>query len=276
MARTLFNLTILAFFLFAPGIIRADTIVTAPARKVFLAGVEYRVAVKSVFDIEDFSAGDIYKQGYVEAWETKSGKTIWEKKIADNSADQKNDIYITGMVIRDDKLVVIDKNDTEYIIEPKTGEITYVAKKETRKEFYPNGQSRSEIPYRYGKINGTVKIYYENGQVMRIVPYKDGKKSGTAQNYLPNGELNRNESYDNDKLHGRVEDYHNGKLMVETPYRNGKKQGIKKYYDWQGILQEEIPYKNDEIDGIRKFYDSDGVARKIIYRNGQCLNNGSS
>jgi len=33
------------------------------------------------------------------------------------------------------------------------------------KEYYPNGQLHSEIPYHQGQLHGVVKYWYENGQL---------------------------------------------------------------------------------------------------------------
>ena len=61
-------------------------------------------------------------------------------------------------------------------------------KTEIKKEYYNNGNVRSETLYVNGKI-GVKKYYFENGDVMLEIPYKNGKRSGLSKRYYPNGNI---------------------------------------------------------------------------------------
>lgn len=67
--------------------------------------------------------------------------------------------------------------------------ITYSnAEIEVKKEYYPNGQLRSEIPYKKGREDGIMRRYYPDGSLQLDVSYRDGKKEGAWKEYFPSYE----------------------------------------------------------------------------------------
>ena len=44
------------------------------------------------------------------------------------------------------------------------------------KEWYENGQKKSEVTFKDGKINGLVTYWYENGEKKSEGTYKNGRK----------------------------------------------------------------------------------------------------
>ena len=53
-----------------------------------------------------------------------------------------------------------------------------------KKEYYPNGKLKTEIPYKDDKINGIAKTYYESGELQAVIFSKDGKKKWNCKKIL--------------------------------------------------------------------------------------------
>jgi hypothetical protein len=97
---------------------------------------------------------------------------------------------------------------------------------ETRKEYYPNGNLKSEMNIVNDKMEGLEKNYTENGQLWLEKNYINGKAEGLAKYYYDNGQLRIEINYKNDKQEGLQKDYFmNGNLQYEANYKNGKREG---------------------------------------------------
>jgi len=62
------------------------------------------------------------KMGYVEAWDIKTGKKLWEKKVYDVKIDPYMEadvqwVFITNLSIKDGKLIVVNENGNRYEID---------------------------------------------------------------------------------------------------------------------------------------------------------------
>ena len=105
----------------------------------------------------------------------------------------------------------------------------YVNGKEdgVQKDWYDDGQLRSESNYKDGKSEGVQKWWYENGQLEFEGNYKDGKKHG-KETWWNNGQVVKEENYKDGKLDGKYTEwygYENGQIKTETNYKNGKGDG---------------------------------------------------
>lgn len=108
-----------------------------------------------------------------------------------------------------------------------------------QKQYYDNGQLKSEVPFKDGKINGLTKTYYDDGKEKLTIPYENGVKQGTSKYY-----------------------YESGKLYRETPYLDNKIHGVRKVYSRKG-LQAEIPYyKGTPCKGLKEYYLSGKLKTK--------------
>jgi len=96
----------------------------------------------------------------------------------------------------------------------------------SKKEFYPNGNIKSEKCYINDSIqDGLQKEYYENGQLKAIGICKNGVQDSTWTWYYENGKIEEKTTWRNNKLFGlRLQNYPNGTL---NKY---------KFYDFQGDL----------------------------------------
>jgi len=62
------------------------------------------------------------KMGYVEAWDIKTGKKLWEKKVYDVKIDPHMEadvqwVFITNLSIKDGKLIVVNEKGDRYEID---------------------------------------------------------------------------------------------------------------------------------------------------------------
>jgi len=95
-------------------------------------------------------------------------------------------------------------------------------KEELYKEWYENGQLKSEKKYLNGYLNGELELsksWYENGNLRFEEKYKDGKLNGLQKIY-----------------------FKNGKLQFESNWKDGELNGWSKTYFEYGGLKNEIYY----------------------------------
>ncbi|MFC1645896.1 toxin-antitoxin system YwqK family antitoxin [Candidatus Omnitrophota bacterium] len=72
------------------------------------------------------------------------------------------------------------------------------------KEYYENGNLRSEISYKDGMWHGSFKTYYENGNLIEERNYVNGKLDGIRRQYDEDGSGPREFYYKNDKIVPRL------------------------------------------------------------------------
>jgi len=127
-----------------------------------------------------------------------------------------------------------------------------------KKEYYPNGKLQSQVPYQFGKANGTA-YYYESvyGKLELSVEFKKGKKEGKAIKYHLNNKIDCESLYHNDMLEGRQIFYNPMQQpIMETYFHEGLKDGP--YREWHAgtdVLKVCGQYKNDMFDGHWEYHD---------------------
>ncbi|HIQ46313.1 MAG TPA: hypothetical protein EYH57_01700 [Sulfurovum sp.] len=107
---------------------------------------------------------------------------------------------------------------------------------EVRKEYWDNGNLKSEVPYKksYGlgwkKVkttlipHGIAKMYYETGALEKEDPYVEGERTGTMKVYTEKGTLRASFEYKNGKQEGAETYYYgDGSVMDVVYYKDGNK-----------------------------------------------------
>ncbi len=100
------------------------------------------------------------------------------------------------------------------------------------KEYFPNGQVKTEGVCRDGKLEGLVSEYYENRQIKTEEIYKNGELDGPFKSYYESGHSKTVSFFKNGKRDGLTKHYHeNGQLEFEAVFRNGERveETVKKY-----------------------------------------------
>lgn len=171
------------------------------------------------------------------------------------------------------------------------------------KDFYDNGQVKTEIEWKKGKKEGDAVFYHENGKLnakgefkkdFKVKEwsyydkngtltakeiYRNGDKnvydnSFTATFYSPKGVVEEVSNYKFAKLHGETKLFHeDGKSVKQTGYyENGLATGKWKVFYPSGKLQRETEFVNDKWNGNRIHYREDGSIEKTeVYKDGKLI-----
>ena len=91
------------------------------------------------------------------------------------------------------------------------------------KEWFANGQIKSETPYKNGMIHGIRKTWYENGQLLRQCPYMEHMRHGTSTSWYPTGRIKSEEKFQSGRSHG-INTYWDlgGKQLFKQLFIRGK------------------------------------------------------
>lgn len=113
----------------------------------------------------------------------------------------------------------------------------------TYRNFYENGQIKTEIPLINGLKSGSMMIYFQNGQTNEIRSYKDGKMDGTWLTFTEKGSKVAEANYANGIKNGKwfIWD-ENGILRYDMTYDQGKKVGLWIIFDEKGNKLSERNY----------------------------------
>ena len=139
------------------------------------------------------------------------------------------------------------------------GILTDAGRKEGHwKEYYDDGNLKSEGAYKNDNKTGKWNYYYPNGQLQETGIYQNGKPEGKWKWYYPSGKLLREMSYYNGLPDGEEVEYdQEGKVILKGAYIEGKRDG-KWIYD-VGDAREETFYSDDMKNGWDRIYSDDGT-----------------
>lgn len=158
------------------------------------------------------------------------------------------------------------------------------------KEYYNNGQIKSETPYRWGKKNGTRKEYYESGNLFSAISYSNDKKHGTETLFLEDGRIQRRSNYIKDLKHGNEIEYFSkqDKINFDNTLENtlplfksnrfsknitfdkGVKNGEEIIIDDSKNIVLKRQYKDGILEGLETaYYESGKLKSEAIYKDGK-------
>ena len=101
---------------------------------------------------------------------------------------------------------------------------------ELRKEYWDNGNLKSEVPYKksyglgYKKVkttltpHGIAKDYYESGVLKKEDPYVEGERTGLVKFYREDGSLEASYAFKNSIQEGKTTYYYSDGTVMETEY----------------------------------------------------------
>ncbi|BAF73395.1 toxin-antitoxin system YwqK family antitoxin [Sulfurovum sp. NBC37-1] len=127
-------------------------------------------------------------------------------------------------------------------------ESPYLGGKKVHKEYFTNGQVRSEfIMTDNTKMNGTLKKYGTNGKLTSVVNIRNGVKNGMEVLYDTKGLVLRRTPYVNGEKQGNQTFYYpNQDVLATIPWRSNRKDGIAVMYYPDGSVRQKAKYKNDQ------------------------------
>lgn len=128
------------------------------------------------------------------------------------------------------------------------------------KEYYPNGNIKSEITFKHDKKNGKAIYYYNNGNINIQCHYKNDNLDGLYKKFNPNGTLIEATHYTDGLKNGSsVTYYDNGKIAIQMNFSNDIPDGEYKEYFENGQLKIKGQYENGFYHGHWEYYDFNGL-----------------
>lgn len=132
------------------------------------------------------------------------------------------------------------------------------------KEFYPEGQLKSQGEYLNSKPISEWVFYHENGKIEQKGIYdKKGKAQGTWKWFYESGNLLLEQSYRNGNVDGlHIEYSDSGSVITKGEYVDGLKEGL-----WMLELQgyrEEGEYRADKREGEWKHYFTENGKLRFV------------
>lgn len=127
------------------------------------------------------------------------------------------------------------------------------------KVYHVNGNLKSDLPLKDGKIHGTAKYYFNTGSLREEVNFENDVKHGTAKEYFRNGKLYIVSEYVQGERTGWYKGYYaNGQVEAEGWLLNNNKEGVWRFYSVAGKLEREGFYLNNEANGPSRHYNNNG------------------
>ncbi len=124
--------------------------------------------------------------------------------------------------------------------------------------YFEDGRKQYEYFYEKGVINKYIKKWYPNGKQMYVTDYKQNKRNGLHQEWDDKGTLRAKFYYINDTLHGRYIEWHENKqIKMEGYYLMGFQDSIWNTYDTRGLQV-----------GVAQFDKGTGYT-KVLYEDGR-------
>ena len=141
---------------------------------------------------------------------------------------------------------------------------------EVKKEYYENGNFKSELPLKGDVVNGIAKYYYEDGALKKEVSYVNGVKSGLIKKYFHDGSLNWECFYENNKYNGLYKEYTSqGVLILESSLKMGEQDGLTKAYYPNGNIKSVSEYKNGvQVGEFKEYYSSGKILMFALFEEG--------
>ncbi|MBO6026672.1 MAG: toxin-antitoxin system YwqK family antitoxin [Bacteroidales bacterium] len=115
-----------------------------------------------------------------------------------------------------------------------------------KKDYWENGNLKSELRYQDGVLDGLCSWYMMNGKPQMEVTYKDNKMNGMLRRW-----------------------YENGNLMEESWYKAGVQDSVSRTYSINGALASEEYYVDGQLNGeYTRWYDNGQVFQEGRYTDG--------
>lgn len=245
----------------------------------FVNGIEDGTAFSfdtlgNVIQVETYKKGIIFFREPVNRFDKEGFKHgVW-KTFYDDFSVKTEEIYVHGE--RNGIFKEYDKNGNVRSIRKFENDIeadaNTVSPLKYKRDYYNNGQIKTEITFRNGKPEGIRRDFDEDGNVVKSCVYRngvlvsegiilnDGQKQGLWREYYNDGKLKSEGSYENNNKSGKWKYYYRNQVIEQTGNYNKKGQLSGKwlwYYPDSKLMREEN-FKRGKLDGMFVEYDSKG------------------
>ena len=114
------------------------------------------------------------------------------------------------------------------------------------KNYYGNGQLKSEGNRKKFVLDSLWKFYDDEGKIVLEINYREGKKNGFRNTYQ--GKETTKETFVNDVKQGPTYVlYANESVKMKTPFLNGLEEGIAREYNLDGNVVQLVTYKKGYV-----------------------------
>jgi antitoxin component YwqK of YwqJK toxin-antitoxin module len=169
--------------------------------------------------------------------------------------------YVDALGKKQRKWIIFGKTkpNTCYTPEAKVEEGNYADNKKIGKwkEYFCNGNMRSNIEFQNGRPDGYAIMYNENGKISEEGTWKNNRWVGNYKLYYDNGNVQHEFTFNGSgKREGeQVYKYEDGSVMIKGSWVGGKENGtITEFYP-DGSVKKTVNYNNGEADvaSIKEF-----------------------
>lgn len=130
--------------------------------------------------------------------------------------------------------------------------------------YHSNGKKKMQSHYDMNVMNGETVMWYENGNLEARYFAKDNEYDSIFESYNVDGKLVKQENYRGGVKHGAMRQwYDSGKIFVVGQYEDGMFDGEWKVYYENGALGSEARY--DKGEGQQTGYSPDGIKVALIH-----------
>jgi antitoxin component YwqK of YwqJK toxin-antitoxin module len=141
------------------------------------------------------------------------------------------------------------------------------------KEYYPEGEIKSQGLYENGRKIGEWKYFHQNKVIEQIGTYDKGKPKGNWKWYYDNGQLLRTETFEFGKLNGEFIEYsEKGDVILKGEFSDGEANGqwliVDNDINESGIFKDGLKFG----EWITTYNSNNNTYHKGLYING--LENG--
>ena len=138
------------------------------------------------------------------------------------------------------------------------------------REYYENGNLEYETNYDWKNTPQLDSYYYKNGTLTRRGYIKDGYMIGEWEHYYENGQLFKKQDAKEENRNGHYIFYHkDGSTYFEGSYKNGKPCGTHKIYFENGQLENEERFENHESIYQKSFHEDGTISMHIEHTDGK-------
>ena len=156
--------------------------------------------------------------------------------------------------------------------------------KQTSKTEYiydADGNLKSKIIIKDGKVHGEAITYYPSGQISTLVNYNNNKKEGIEKKYYKSGQVYRIRPFKNGKLNGAEIRYYKdgGKKTIQEFKHNNPSRGLKEFTPGGKLITDsprirfKIVNNRDYPEQVLLYFFMSDKSKNVDYYNGKLIAN---
>ena len=190
------------------------------------------------------SRGDLFETNFIAAHDHDAAFNEELEKFEEQASEslQKEQFdSLTFKIILEDSILQNNGSYKAFYENGKTvkfeGRITNNMVNNLWRSYYKNGNLKSSINYKDGKVEGIAFFFYDDKKEIKLaeINYQDDLINGLYQEFFENGAQKAKLNYEEGELHGDAEFYYKtGSIKIKGKYKNNNKKGRWFFYNQKG------------------------------------------